>query len=236
MKTEDIKSDLKIGKEIFDKIPNDVKPSWAGLILSQFDNYIKSIPTAIQELFPIIENQELWQNAHGQFTQIRLFNLANPNFLPNSYINLAEKVAKITYNSSGQLAPFDKDSGWFIPRLAIQTASFFNDKNLECEVRSSILIFNRAKILRKTLTASKDFLVYKKISNILWFDWDPIDINKIAPKDEYESYVPAIYNLKKIGSDRQQIAEQLLKFEIKNMGTDGTLDSCLYIADKIIEV
>jgi hypothetical protein len=39
-----------------------------------------------------------------------------------------------------------------------------------------------------------------------------------------------------MGADRQKIAEQLLKFEIKNMGTDGTLESCLHIADKIIKV
>jgi len=232
--THDIKTDIKIGREIFENIPNDIKPGWAGLVLSRFDNYVKGIPTSIKELYSIIDSKDRWNEAHGQFNKIRQFLLDNKDFKPEAYLLLAEKVAKITYNSSGQPAPFDSDSGFYIPSLALQTAGNFEDNRLEEEVKSTILLFNRNKKFKDNLNAAKDFLLYKKIDDILWFDWDPIGINDMAPRDEYQGYVPEIFNLKKSGADRQEIAKRLLKLETENMGMSGTLENCLRTADKII--
>jgi len=232
--THDIKTDIKIGREIFENIPNDIKPGWAGLVLSRFDNYVKGIPTSIKELYSIIDSKDRWNEAHGQFNKIRQFLLDNKDFKPEAYLLLAEKVAKITYNSSGQPAPFDSDSGFYIPSLALQTAGNFEDNRLEEEVKSTILLFNRNKKFKDNLNAAKDFLLYKKIDDILWFDWDPIEINDMAPRDEYQGYVPEIFNLKKSGADRQEIAKRLLKLETENMGMSGTLENCLRTAEKII--
>jgi len=232
--THDIKTDIKIGREIFENIPNDIKPGWAGLVLSRFDNYVKGIPTSIKELYSIIDSKDRWNEAHGQFNKIRQFLLDNKDFKPEAYLLLAEKVAKITYNSSGQPAPFDSDSGFYIPSLALQTAGNFEDNRLEEEVKSTILLFNRNKKFKDNLNAAKDFLLYKKIDDILWFDWDPIGINDMAPRDEYQGYVPEIFNLKKSGADRQEIAIRLLKLETENMGMSGTLENCLRTAEKII--
>lgn len=207
--THDIKTDIKIGREIFENIPNDIKPGWAGLVLSRFDNYVKGIPTSIKELYSIIDSKDRWNEAHGQFNKIRQFLLDNKDFKPEAYLLLAEKVAKTTYNSSGQPAPFDSDSGFYIPSLALQTAGNFEDNRLEEEVKSTILLFNRNKKFKDNLNAAKDFLLYKKIDDILWFDWDPIGINDMAPRDEYQGYVPEIFNLKKSGADRQEIAKRL---------------------------
>jgi hypothetical protein len=41
-----------------------------------------------------------------------------------------------------------------------------------------------------------DMELFKRIDDILWFDWDPIGINDDAPRDEYESYTPPIFSLK----------------------------------------
>ena len=39
--------------------------------------------------------------------------------------------------------------------------------------------------------------LYKAIDKILWNDWDPISMKvHKGPRDEYESYVPAIFSLK----------------------------------------
>ncbi len=46
--------------------------------------------------------------------------LKNRNPQLEIYFNLAESVAKITYNSSGEHAPFDYDSGFYIPKLALE--------------------------------------------------------------------------------------------------------------------
>ena len=34
--------------------------------------------------------------------------------------------------------------------------------------------------------------IHRTISEILWIDWDPIGINDLAPRDEYDDYVPEI--------------------------------------------
>ena len=234
--THQIKTDIKIGIEIFQNIPDDIKPGWAGLVLSRFDNYVREIPNPIKELYSIINDKDRWNEAHGEFNKIRYCLLANNNFEPQSYLLLAEKVSKIIYNCSEPSAPFDHDSGFFIPSLALQTAGYFEDNRLEEEVKSTLLLFKRNKKFKNNLNAAKDFLLYKMIDDILWYDWDPIGLSDIGPRDEYQSYVPQFLSLKKAGADRQVIAKQLLTVETEKMGMSGTLENCLRIADKIIDV
>lgn len=231
-----IKTNIKIGLQIFENLPNDIRSGWAGLVLSRFDHYVKDIPTSILELYPIIDNKDLWKKAHGQFNKIRRFLLDNKNYQPEAYLLLAERVAKVTYNASGQPAPFDTDSGHYIASLALKATEQFDDNRLEEEVKSAILLFSRNKKFKfkDNLTAVKDFLLYKKIDDILWFDWDPIGINDLAPRDEYQGYVPEIFGLVKAKADRQEIANRLYKLETENMGMSGKIENCLTIADKIL--
>lgn len=238
MRTEqyDIKSNIKIGQQIFENLGNDIRPGWAGLVLSRFDHYIKDIPTPIIELYPIIDNKDRWKDAYGQFNKIRSFLLDNKNYQPEVYLCLAELVAKVTYNASRQPAPFDSDSGHCIASLALKATEHFDDNRLEVEVKSAILLFSRNKKIKDNLTAAKDFLLYKKIDDILWFDWDPIGINDLAPRDEYQGYVPEIFGLVKAKSDRQEIANRLYKLETEDMGMSGKIENCLTITDKILNI
>jgi len=231
----DIKTNIEIGQQIFEKLPNDIRPGWAGLILSRFDIYIKNIPISIKELYPIIDNKDRWKEAHGQFNKIRRFLLDNKNYQPEIYLLLAELVAKVTYNASGEPAPFDNDSGHYIASLALKTTKHFDDNRLEEEVTSAILLFSRNKNFKDNLTAAKDFLIYKKIDDILWFDWDPIGVNDIVSRNEYQSYVPEIFRLLKSNADRLEIANRLFKFETENMGMSGEIQNCLAIADILLQ-
>lgn len=104
-----------------------------------FDNYIKNIPSEVSELILIIDDKERWREAHGQFSKIRQFLLKHKVYKPEAYLLLAENVAKVTYNASGQPAPFDSDSGWWIPKCALQVASYFADDKLEESILSAIL-------------------------------------------------------------------------------------------------
>ena len=230
----DIKTNIKIGQQIFENLPNDIKPGWAGLVLSRFDHYVKDIPTSIIELYPIIDDKDRWKEAHEQFSKIRLFGLENKSYKPEDFLRLAELVAKVTYNASGQPALFDSDSGHYIASLALKATELFDDNRLEEEVKSAILLFTRNKKFKDNLTTAKDFLLYKKIDDILWFDWDPIGINDIAPRDEYQGYVSEIFGLVKAKVDRHEIANRLYKLETDNMGMSGTIENCLTIADKIL--
>lgn len=229
-----IKTNIKIGQQIFENLPNDIRPGWAGLILSRFDQYIKDIPTSILELYPIIDNKDRWKEAHEQFAKIRVYGLDNKNYEPENYLRLAELVAKVTYNASEQASPFDNDSGHYIASLALKATEYFEESRLEEEVESVILLFSRNKRLKDNLEVAKDVLLYKKIDDILWYDWDPIGINDIAPRDEYQSYVPEIFGLVKAKAGKQEIANRLHKFETENMGMSGAIENCLTIAEKII--
>lgn len=231
----EIKTDIKIGQRIFENVPKIVRPNWAGLVLSRFDRYLEKIPVEILELYDIIDEKEKWKLAHDQFTKIRTLNLSNTDKEFELYLNLVEKVAKVTYNSSEQPAPFDADSGFAIPMLALQYCDLIDDEHLHQEVKSTILIFQRNKGFKNSITATTDLIAYKKIDDILWIDWDPIGVNDVAPRDEYQGYVPEIFRLKKNGADRIKIAKKLLDIERNQIGMLGTLDECLIIADKIIK-
>jgi len=154
----DIKKNIELGRKIFENIPNSLKPDWAGLILSRFSNFLIKLPEEVQELFSIIEDQNKWRLAHNQFTKIRMLSLNNNNFKPESYLILAEKVAKITYNSSNSPAPFDIDSGWYIPSLAIQTAESFEEPILKEKIISDIFIFKDNNNLLRDLSTTRIYL------------------------------------------------------------------------------
>ncbi|MGB3181147.1 MAG: hypothetical protein WBB45_07135 [Cyclobacteriaceae bacterium] len=229
---DNIKS-TEVGKNIFENIPNNVRPGWAGFVLSRFDSYLDQIPTEISELQKIISSELRWKEAHSQFSAIRELTL-NADGSRSTYLTLAEKVAKVTYNESGDPAPFDSSSGHLIPSLAIEFSQQFEDDNLYQEVKSAILIFNRNKQFKKDIQAASDFLLYKRIDNILWLDWDPIGVNDYAPRDEYQSYVPQLFRLKKQNAKRDEIAEKLLMLERDVIGKPSNLDNCRRIADKIL--
>jgi hypothetical protein len=244
METFDIINNIEIGRQIFEKVPNDIRPGWSGLILSRFDSYLENIPTQVKDLYFIIDNPDKWKEAHNQFSKIRRFNLDNKDYQPESYLLLAEMVTKVTYNTTNLPAPFDADNGWYIPSLALKAAQYIIDHQAEDEkddyimdeVKSAILIFHRNEKFRYNLTTAKDFIIYKKIDDILWFDWDPIGVNEFAPRDEYQSYVPEVFRLRKSNANKEEIAKRLLELETKTMGVSGNFERCLIIADKIIHI
>lgn len=77
--------------------------------------------------------------------------------------------------------------------------------------------------------------LYEIIDYILWNEWDPIGINDIAPRDEYQSYTPTIFELKNKGADKVLIAKTLYKIETETMGLLGNFEHCEQIADKIFK-
>lgn len=231
---EKIKTDISVGQQIFNNVPNIVQPNWAGLILSRFDQLLEKVPSEIVELYEIIDNSEKWKDAHKQFNKIRNLTLQNNNSDFDIYLLLAEKIAKITYNSSGLPTPFDSDNGFYIPSLALKFSATFSDKYLDEEVKSTILIFNRNKRINNKL--AKDLIIYKKLDDILWNDWNPIGINDSASRDEYSVYVQGVFKLKKENADRMKIGKRLLELETNSMGMKGDLDNCLIVADKILKM
>ncbi|NDV56883.1 hypothetical protein [Bacteroides sp. 519] len=78
---------------------------------------------------------------------------------------------------------------------------------------------------------------YIAIDEILWKDWDPIGVNDNENlRDEYQSYTPHVFKLKKEGADLHKIARHLYQLETVGMGMSGNLMRCEVIAEKIIEL
>lgn len=83
---------------------------------------------------------------------------------------------------------------------------------------------------------SDQFALYKRIDEILWFDWDPIGINAIdAARDEYYSYLFPLMNMVLDGTNREQVATYLYECETVNMGMVGNKSHCEYVAGLICE-
>ena len=78
--------------------------------------------------------------------------------------------------------------------------------------------------------------LYQEIDEILWNDWDPIGVNDIAPRDEYQSYTPIIFSLKRKGVNEEEIAKELYEIEKETIGLAGNLENCRIVARKIIEL
>lgn len=77
--------------------------------------------------------------------------------------------------------------------------------------------------------------LYKQVDSILWNDWDPIGVNDIAPRDEYQSYVPEIFSLLIQNKTDKEISNRLYKIETEIIGVLGSREHCLKIAKKLIE-
>jgi hypothetical protein len=77
--------------------------------------------------------------------------------------------------------------------------------------------------------------LYKIIDEILWNEWDPIGVNDTEEaRDEYQSYTPQVFSLKLNNSDKETIAQYLLKIEKERMGLPGSIENCRKVAEKIV--
>lgn len=80
-------------------------------------------------------------------------------------------------------------------------------------------------------------IIYRRIDELLWSNWDPIGINDTPEaRNEYQSYLPEIFALKINNAGRDKIANSLYKIETNNMGLDGNIIYCQEIADKILSL
>ena len=80
-------------------------------------------------------------------------------------------------------------------------------------------------------------IIYQKIDELLWSEWDPIGVNYVEDaRDEYQSYTPKIFDLKINNAGKNIIAMSLYKIETDNIGLGGNMFRCQEIADKIVSL
>lgn len=92
----------------------------------------------------------------------------------------------------------------------------------------------RFQNLSKVLKMNKEQIeLYKVVDEILWNDWDPIGINDIASRDEYQSYIPEIFSMLIENKDVNTIAERLNEIATKRMGLFANIELSLKVAEKL---
>ncbi len=78
--------------------------------------------------------------------------------------------------------------------------------------------------------------IQKSIKHTLFYDWDPIGINDLAPDDEYDSYVGGIYRLLVSGASKNQIIEHLHQLEITKMEVSSDREKLKDVAEKLMQL
>ncbi len=82
----------------------------------------------------------------------------------------------------------------------------------------------------------EDQRLWNAIDEILWNDWDPIGINDMAPRNEYSSYTPIIYDLVINVADKETIAIALDEIVTKRIGLISNIEYNRRIAELIINI
>ena len=235
MHITDLKTDINAGAEIFNSIPIRLQPCWASLILHEFDSYNNSIPNEVTELYKIIDNENNWNEAHKQFDKIRRYSLNNKNYEPDSYLRLAELVAKVTYNSvTRQVATFDSNSGYFIPSLTVTTAEYYGGKPLLDEATNLFWLLNRFRNFKSEIKNANDLKLFCRIDKILWKNWDPIGLFDDGCRDEYYDYIPEIFKLATSGATTKDLTDKLFHRASETIGVSDTLERNQEIAELIL--
>jgi hypothetical protein len=108
---------LEAGRLLFERIPMELRPAWAASVLDIALSYLPTIPE-VEAVLQIAEDPSRWPEAYEAFSAVRALTLqaegqAGGQLYPQ-VLGLAELVAKVTYNASEDIAPFDPDSGWWI--------------------------------------------------------------------------------------------------------------------------
>jgi len=107
--------ELIAGQELYDSIPNDNRPLWVAAILA-FSIKESALDLApVNDVLDIAQDERRWREAHQAFGAVRDLTLKTESGRYSAtYVALlfvAEIAAKVTYNASGEPAPFDEDSG-----------------------------------------------------------------------------------------------------------------------------
>lgn len=126
---------LVVGRELHDGVPPGERPAWAAEVLMIACDMVRPV-REVEDVLRAAERPARWGEGHVLFQRIRALTLASERTPRTSrpyraLLDIAETVAKITYNSSGRPAPFDRAAGWRLARDARRLTESLSDDLLE---------------------------------------------------------------------------------------------------------
>jgi hypothetical protein len=105
---------------------------WAGSVLAAATRKTGRSPE-IDEALILAQREDQWPRGREVFDRIRRRSLSREDPLAEDhalYFALAELVAKLAHNASGQRPPYDHDSGWRVGPTAYRLAAASDDPEL----------------------------------------------------------------------------------------------------------
>jgi hypothetical protein len=125
---------LKAGAILYEHIRRVHRPLWALEVLKLCKNLTNPIDE-IEEVCRIIRTPTIWVEAHEAFSSVRELTLKAENSSSDpiyaGILYLAENVAKVTYNASGEPAPFYHNCGYWIVSNLRHIVDHLGDKDFE---------------------------------------------------------------------------------------------------------
>lgn len=76
--------------------------------------------------------------------------------------------------------------------------------------------------------------LHARIDEILFYNWDPLNLQYRAPRNKYSAFVSGVVSLAMDGAGTEAIADALASIEKNKMGYDPDMSHCRAVAQKII--
>jgi hypothetical protein len=132
---------LEAGKLIFQSLPEEIHPKWAGNILQSVLKRAEIKLPPLDLVIKIANSPNDWGKAHEVFSELRkltldLEDLKTRNTQENLLLNLlllAELVAKVIYNATNPPDEFDEDSGWWIAASLKDILDLLHDEKFSAD-------------------------------------------------------------------------------------------------------
>ena len=78
--------------------------------------------------------------------------------------------------------------------------------------------------------------LYRRTDEVLHYLWDPCHAaTSPQARNEYNSYLPSVYNLLTQGADATKISSYLTEIESKRMGSSGSADRNQEVGEVLVE-
>lgn len=134
---------LAAGRLLLSCLPREDQPGWAAEVLELLAQKTRSLDV-VQDVIQLARDHMQWSSGQGVFQRVReaVLSLEHRGVRQDApeymILLLAEGVAKLSYNCSGEEAPFDADSGWWIPSIALSLLARLGDPQLREAVEGSL--------------------------------------------------------------------------------------------------
>ncbi len=133
---------LAVGRQLFEALPPARAPLWSAAVLRCALTIVPARPRAVENALRVAADPARWSEGHQAFRAVRDETLKSDARLKAKdtgsgelrlayVLGIAELAAKVAYNATDPIDPFDDDSGWWLARLMRRLADVHQDANFE---------------------------------------------------------------------------------------------------------